>query len=158
MLSLIQGLFTGTRSRQLDPFLKYHFGNMDTAARRITAEGFARGSVRWRTEEAGGVQAGLTCSCFFTRSFFWASVTRSSSLRRSSWLTPSLDSSALASAWFSSCSSCSLSALPPGDAGTTVMADFSSSLVFSRSSWADRACGRGRQEGETPSPLEGLNV
>lgn len=81
----------------------------------------------------------LTCSCCLTLSFFWASVTRSSSLRRSSWLTPSLESSALASAWFSSCSSCSFSALPSGGAGTTTEL-FSSSLAFSRSSWADRAC------------------
>lgn len=72
-----------------------------------------------------------TCSCFLTRSFFCASVMRSSSLR---WLvTPSLNSSALASAFVSSCSSCS-------GAGGVVMAVFNSSLVFSRSSCADRAC------------------
>lgn len=81
---------------------------------------------------------GLTWSCFLTRSFFWASVRRSSSV--CGCATPSLESSALASALLSSCSSCSFSAeLPAGTA--TVITVFSSSLVFSRSSWAEIAWG-----------------
>lgn len=79
---------------------------------------------------------GLTWSCFLTRSFFWASVRRSSSV--CGCATPSLESSALASALLSSCSSCSFSAeLPAGTAAVVTL--FSSSLVFSRSSWAEIA-------------------
>ena len=82
-----------------------------------------------------------TWSCFLTRSFFCVSVTRSSSLL---WfVTPSFDNSALASALFSSCSSCSFSVGGMtgggGGGGGADITVFNSSLVFSKSSWAAKA-------------------